>query len=127
MQPPVDESTRPSGGLNNDDINGGADGDGTAPRPDDSKGIPIVDKVAMISDTQYKNRLFPLIMHYHVLHGPDWPIVFFTSTEVAVQMQPAASSFLSSSSPAGSAIWRRAVDSGAVLIRYIPSQYDLSN
>ncbi|KAM7199755.1 hypothetical protein V8F20_005625 [Naviculisporaceae sp. PSN 640] len=41
----------------------------------------IIDKVATITDTQYTDRLIPLIMHFHAVLGPDWPIVFFTSNE----------------------------------------------
>ncbi|KAK4216476.1 hypothetical protein QBC37DRAFT_90883 [Rhypophila decipiens] len=41
----------------------------------------IMDKVATITDTQYTDRLIPLIMHFHAVLGPDWPIVFFTSNE----------------------------------------------
>lgn len=52
-----------------------------APAVPEKKYGQIIDKVATITDTQYTDRLIPLIMHFHAVLGPEWPIVFFTSNE----------------------------------------------
>ncbi|OAA67825.1 hypothetical protein SPI_00020 [Niveomyces insectorum RCEF 264] len=78
----------------------------------------IRDKVALISDTQYSPRLVPLILHFHAVLGPDWPIVFYTSNEtVDTHLRDVNSS---------SAVWRRAVDSGAIDVRIIPDEFNLT-
>jgi hypothetical protein len=80
----------------------------------------ITNKVAVITDTQYTSRLIPLILHFHAVLGPDWPIVFYTSQETLTQhLQPEAQK--------GSAIWRRAVDDGRIQVRTIPAEFNLTS
>ena len=80
----------------------------------------IKDKVAVITDTQYTSRLIPLILHFHAVLGPSWPIVFYTSQEAVTQhFQP--------ESEKGSAIWRSAVEEGRVKVRTIPEEYNLTS
>jgi hypothetical protein len=45
----------------------------------------ITNNVAIITDTQHTSRLIPLIVHFHALVGPEWPIVFYTSEETRTQ------------------------------------------
>ncbi|KAI6712979.1 hypothetical protein JHW43_004538 [Diplocarpon mali] len=79
----------------------------------------IQNKVAVITDTQYTPRLIPLILHFHAVLGPDWPIVFFTSEESRENhFAPGAK---------GSAVWQRAVADKRIEIRTIPSDVDLTH
>lgn len=78
----------------------------------------IRDKVALLTDTQFSSRLIPLILHFHAVLGPDWPIVFYTSEETA-------NTHLRNET-GGSAVWRRAVASGAIDIRTIPTEYNMT-
>jgi hypothetical protein len=79
-----------------------------------------MNKVAVITDTQYTSRLIPLILHYHAVLGPDWPIIFYTSEETRTRhLQP--------DSPQGSAIWQRAVEDGRIEVRNIPPEYNLTS
>lgn len=78
----------------------------------------IKDKVAVITDTQYTPRLIPLIMHFHAVLGPEWPIVFFTSAET--------SNRLSETNGSSSAIWQRAVAAGAIDVRVIPDGFNMT-
>ncbi|KAK3314555.1 hypothetical protein B0H66DRAFT_605502 [Apodospora peruviana] len=96
----------------------------------------IIDRVATITDTLYTERLIPLILHYHAVLGPEWPIVFFTSNETLVQhiMPPPTNTTTTqgnetivTTTPAGSAIWRRAVADGRITIRIIPDQFNLTS
>ena len=80
----------------------------------------ITNKVAVITDTQYTSRLIPLILHFHAVLGPDWPIILYTSQETLTQhLQP--------DFPEGSAIWRRAVDDGRIQVRVIPAEFNLTS
>lgn len=82
----------------------------------------IRDKVAFIVETQYTQHLLPLILHFHGVLGPDWPIVFYTSEEMIAQhLSTAAGS-------AASSVWAGAVAAGAVDVRAIPADrgFDLS-
>lgn len=80
----------------------------------------ITNKVAVITDTQYTSRLIPLILHYHAVLGPDWPIVFYTSPEtISEHLQP--------ESQTSSAVWRRAVEDGRIQVRSIPAEFNLTS
>ena len=80
----------------------------------------ITNKVAVITDTQYTSRLMPLILHYHAVLGPDWPIVFYTSQETLTNhFQP--------DSPKPSAIWQRAVEERRIQVRIIPDEFNLTS
>ncbi len=75
----------------------------------------------MITDTQYTPRLIPLILHFHAVLGPHWPIVFFTSSDMVKQhLEPEGEA-------AGSAVWRRAVADGRIQVRMIPDEFNLSS
>ncbi|CAK7266376.1 hypothetical protein SEPCBS57363_002056 [Sporothrix epigloea] len=78
----------------------------------------IGDKVALITDTEYSTRLVPLILHFHVVLGPEWPIVFYTSTETRDK--------LSETNGSASAIWQRTVASGAIDVRVIPDEWNMT-
>lgn len=80
----------------------------------------IRDKVATITDTQYNERLIPIILHYHAVLGPDWPIVLFTSKEVI-------KNHLDPKSNKTSATWRSAVEDGRVQVRSIPDKFNLTS
>lgn len=79
----------------------------------------IQNKVAFMVETQYTDHLVPLILHFHGVLGPDWPIVFFTTQEVIQKHL----------GPSHSAIWQRAVTSGAVVVIPIPESkgFDLTD
>lgn len=77
----------------------------------------ITDKVAFMVETKYTQHLLPLILHFHAVLGPEWPIVFFT-TEKLIQDHLGAGS---------SAIWQHAITSGAIEVRLIPPEHDLTN
>ncbi|EPS42459.1 hypothetical protein H072_3641 [Dactylellina haptotyla CBS 200.50] len=73
----------------------------------------------MITDTAFTPRHIPLILHFHGVLGPDWPIIFFTSQAVYdEQFKPGARNH--------SAVWQRAVDDGRVQVRIVPEIYDLT-
>ncbi|KAE8441889.1 hypothetical protein EG329_004195 [Mollisiaceae sp. DMI_Dod_QoI] len=80
----------------------------------------IKDKVAVISDTQYTPRLIPLILHFHAVLGPSWPIILYTSPTILSQ-------HLSPTSPNRSAIWQRAVKDGRIQVRLIPEEFNLTS
>jgi Protein of unknown function (DUF5672) len=73
--------------------------------------------VAVITDTQYTPRLIPLIMHFHAVLGPEWPIIFYTSQETQTK----------TNSPQGSAIWQRAIEAGRIQVRIIPEEFNLTS
>ncbi|KAJ9132438.1 Formate dehydrogenase [Pleurostoma richardsiae] len=80
----------------------------------------IGDKVAVLTDTEYTPRLIPLILHYHAILGPDWPIVFFTSEETLNEhLRPELEN--------GSAFWRSAVEAGRIQLRVIQPEFDLKS
>lgn len=80
----------------------------------------ITNKVAVITDCKYTAELIPLILHYHAVLGPDWPIVFYTSQEIITQ-------HLESKSPKVSASWRRAVEDRRVELRIVPAEFNLTS
>lgn len=82
----------------------------------------IRDKVAVLTDTQYTTRLVPLILHFHAVLGPAWPIVVYTSNETAARLDAASND----TAAPGSAIWRRAVAAGAVDVRVVPDRFNLT-
>ncbi|EEY21362.1 conserved hypothetical protein [Verticillium alfalfae VaMs.102] len=83
--------------------------------------ILIKDKVATITDTLFTPHLIPLILYYHAVLGPSWPIVFFTSqTTYDEHLSPNASS------PSTSATWRRAVDAGSIETRIVSPEFNLT-
>ncbi|KAM0272916.1 hypothetical protein ACHAQH_008500 [Verticillium albo-atrum] len=86
-----------------------------------SNGFPIRDKVATITDTFFAPHLIPLILYFHAVLGPSWPIVFFTSQSTYDEhFSPNASS------ESTSAIWRRAVDAGSIETRIVSPEFNLT-
>jgi hypothetical protein len=80
----------------------------------------IRDRVAVITDTQYTNRLIPLILHFSGVLGPDWPIIFYTSPELESRLLPTPNA-------AGASAWRHALETGRVEMRQIPDEYNLAD
>jgi hypothetical protein len=80
----------------------------------------IKDKVAVITDNKFTPQLIPLILHYHAVLGPSWPIVFYTSEEVIKNN-------ISSSSPHVSGSWRSAVDDNRITVRTVPKNFALTS
>jgi hypothetical protein len=76
----------------------------------------IIDKVAVISDTQYTSRHVPLILHFHAVLGPEWPIIFYTTKENR-------DDHLINNS----AVWDRAVRDGRIQVRIIPNDVELTS
>jgi len=73
----------------------------------------ITTKVAVITDTQYTSNLIPLILHFHAVLGPSWPIIFYTSEETRARLS--------------SAIWHQAVEDGRIEVRTIPAEFNLTS
>ncbi|CZR62598.1 uncharacterized protein PAC_12495 [Phialocephala subalpina] len=90
--------------------------DATASTTENAYGV-IKDKVAVISDTQYTSRLIPLILHFHAILGPSWPIIFYTSQETITKHF----------TPSSSSIWNRAVDDRRIQIRTILPEHNLTS
>ena len=86
-----------------------------APSPPQKPYGQIKDRVAIISDTQYTTRLVPLILHFHSVLGPEWPIIFYTTEQTRDQ-----------NLTHNSAIWKRAVEDGRIQVRIIPDEFDLT-
>ena len=83
----------------------------------------ISSKVAVITDTNYTPRLIPLILHFHSVLGPDWPIIFSTSAETR---EKHFSWDTKSGNNTGSAIWQRAVEDKRIEVRTLPNDVDLT-
>lgn len=80
-------------------------------------------KVAVITDTNYTPRLVPLILHFHSVLGPDWPIIFFTSAKTRAEHFTWNSE---TGNNTGSAIWQRAVEDRKIEIRTLPNDVDVT-
>lgn len=86
-----------------------------------SSGITIKEKVATITDTLFTPYLIPLILHYHAVLGPSWPIVFYTSQETYDRhFSPNATA------PSTSAVWRSAVADGSIETRIVAPEFNLT-
>lgn len=84
-----------------------------------SGAFEIKDKVALISDTQYSSRLVPLILHFHAVLGPEWPIVFYTSNETNAILT-------GNNGTRQAAIWDQAVSRGSIDVRIIPEEFNMT-
>lgn len=71
------------------------------------------EKVAVIIDTRYNNKLIPLILHFSSVLGPSWPIVIYTTVEIGANYNT-------------SAALARYIQSGQIQIRYLLEDTDLS-
>ncbi|KAL3417478.1 hypothetical protein PVAG01_10488 [Phlyctema vagabunda] len=80
----------------------------------------ITDKVAVITDNKYTPQLIPLILHFHAVLGPDWPIVFYTSQKIIHE-------HLSKESQKVSATWQRAIEDKRVEMRVVPDGFNLTS
>ncbi|KAH6654012.1 hypothetical protein BKA67DRAFT_267830 [Truncatella angustata] len=72
------------------------------------------DRVAVIIENRPLENLIPVMLHFHSVLGPEWPIIFYTV--------PATAANLSVSAP-----FRRAVDEGRIEVRFLPSTASLSS
>jgi len=79
----------------------------------------IKDKVAVITDTKYTPQLIPLILHYHAVLGPGWPIVFFTSEELIANH---LTDLKVLSGP-----WQQAIKEKRIELRTVPHAYNLTS
>ncbi|KAI1742167.1 hypothetical protein F4680DRAFT_41977 [Xylaria scruposa] len=66
-----------------------------------------MDRVAVIIEDRPLGNLIPVILHFHSVLGPEWPIILYTS--------PATASELLRSTP-----FSRAVSSSEIEIRHLP-------
>ncbi|KAI0804079.1 hypothetical protein GGR55DRAFT_659691 [Xylaria sp. FL0064] len=66
------------------------------------------DRVAVIVEDRPLGNLIPVLLHFHSVLGPEWPVILYTS-------KPTAATLLSSSSPLS-----RAVASSDIEIRHLP-------
>ncbi|KAI0435126.1 hypothetical protein F5Y09DRAFT_352397, partial [Xylaria sp. FL1042] len=66
------------------------------------------DRVAVIVEDRPLGNLVPMLLHFHSVLGPEWPIILYTS-------QPTASTLLTSSPLS------RAVAASAIEIRHLPA------
>lgn len=97
--------------------------------------------VATITDTQFTPVTIPLIMHFHAVLGPSWPIVFFTTQQV-IDEHLTSKDNNNSNDPTStndtntkrdnnhsdlSGSWRRAVREGSIEIRTLPDHFDMKS
>ncbi|GAP86432.2 putative formate dehydrogenase protein [Rosellinia necatrix] len=66
------------------------------------------DRVAVIIEDRPLGNLIPVILHFHVVLGPEWPVILYTT-------QPTAEILLRSAS------FSRAVNASEIEIRYLPA------
>lgn len=83
----------------------------------------ITDRVATITDTQYTAELIPLILHFHAVLGPSWPIVFFT-TQTLIDEHLVSKS---ANQKDISASWKKALKDGRIEVRKVPDKFHLTN
>jgi len=67
----------------------------------------IGNKVAVMVESRFRTPLVPLIIHFSIVLGPDWPIIIYTSAE-------SESSFFSS------VALSRYLDTGLIQVRILP-------
>lgn len=72
------------------------------------------DRAAVIIENRPLENLIPVMLHFHSVLGPEWPIIFYTTQETAGN--------LSASAP-----FSRAVDEGRIAIRYLPDTVSFSS
>lgn len=86
-----------------------------------SEGVVVRDKVATITETLFTPHLIPVILHFHAVLGPSWPIVFFTSQQVYDEHFSA-----SANAALVSAAWKRAIAERSIETRTVPSRFELT-
>ncbi|KAI1282465.1 hypothetical protein F5Y07DRAFT_240522 [Xylaria sp. FL0933] len=69
------------------------------------------DRVAVIVEDRPLGNLIPVLLHFHSVLGPEWPMILYTSKRTATTLLTSSSS----SSP-----FSRAVASSAIEIRHLP-------
>ncbi|KAI1879517.1 hypothetical protein JX265_002471 [Neoarthrinium moseri] len=98
----------------------GGDGhiDTTTPSQADLQKTPKIkqhmDRAAVIIENRPLENLIPVMLHFHSVLGPEWPLIFYTI--------PTTSDALMASAP-----FSRAVDEGRITIRYLPPEVSFSN
>ncbi|KAI1369074.1 hypothetical protein F5Y08DRAFT_352857 [Xylaria arbuscula] len=79
-----------------------------------STGRKHTDRVAVIIEDRPLGNLVPILLHFHSVLGPEWPVILYTTP-------PTASHLLNSSSLA------RAVAAAAIEIRHLPAETTFSS
>jgi hypothetical protein len=74
----------------------------------------ITDRVAVIIEDKPRSNLIPLILHFHTVLGPSWPIIIYTATENVGTFSV-------------SAALSRHIRSGAISIRILPPTVMFTN
>ncbi|KAH6677172.1 hypothetical protein B0J14DRAFT_337011 [Halenospora varia] len=87
----------------------------TSSSSESSKTTTTPNNVAVIVENRPLANLIPLILHFSTVLGPDWPIIFYTAKTTKNHL-------LTTSIP-----FKRALSSGSVEIRYLPSKYDFKS
>ncbi|KAK9781896.1 hypothetical protein AB5N19_06327 [Seiridium cardinale] len=72
------------------------------------------DRAAVIMENRPLENLVPVMLHFHSVLGPEWPLIFYTIPETAAN--------LSASAP-----FKRAVDEGRIQIRFLPDSVTFSS
>lgn len=67
------------------------------------------DRVAVMIENRPLENLIPVMLHFHSVLGPEWPIIFYTT--------PSTEDELLRSAP-----FSRAVDEGRITIRHLPDE-----
>jgi hypothetical protein len=72
------------------------------------------DRAAVIIENRPLENLVPVMLHFHSVLGPEWPIIFYTT--------PATATALRASPP-----FARAVDEGRIQLRDLPAHASFDN
>lgn len=66
------------------------------------------DRAAVIIENRPLENLIPVMLHFHSVLGPEWPIIFYTTPETTAELRT-------------SAPFARAVDEGHITVRSLPA------
>lgn len=83
------------------------------PQPD-HKVKQHTDRAAVIIENRPLENLVPVILHFHSVLGPQWPVIFYTT--------PSTAANFSTSAP-----FTRAVEEGGIMVRYLPDTVSFSD
>lgn len=72
------------------------------------------DRAAVIIENRPLENLIPVMLHFHSVLGPEWPIIFYTTKETADTLKT-------------SAPFSRAVNEGRIAIRLLPETVSFSS
>ncbi|KAI0168323.1 hypothetical protein BJ166DRAFT_254242 [Pestalotiopsis sp. NC0098] len=73
------------------------------------------DRVAVTMETRPLANLIPVILHFHSVLGPAWPIILYTTATTSTNLTSTSAAFA------------RAVDAGRVEIRHLPASAALDS